>query len=453
VVEAGPARTKCGRTDQRVNGPVYTTTHGGHCTKAATPHQYLWAGSIGRWRETRQEPSGPRPQWRLDLNSTNTQTNLPAAHPAPLAGKLSLALLNHWRDAFFVDYRDVAHPNPLLSILYFITGLGHQWVIVFFVMSGFLVGGSVLRAFDAGRWSWRSYLLTRMTRLYVVLLPALVLGGVLDWAGMHLQNTGSVYSGQSGMHSLTVDVQDTLTPRALLANTAFLQTITLPGASGKVPTFGSNGPLWSLSYEFWYYLAFPPLVLLLGRSRSIGIRILCVAVLVGWGWFVGSEIALLGISWLMGVLIGQLPAVSINRNAAKALALAAALGLWVAAMMYDKSRPGIASDLLLAVPVTLLIWVILHCSSGRLPRWYAHAAQRAARSSYTTYLVHYPLLVFFKAALHLPRASIGELSVLTGVAVLLAVVLYAQVVYELFEKNTDRLRNWIKPLVLGRSAG
>jgi peptidoglycan/LPS O-acetylase OafA/YrhL len=67
--------------------------------------------------------------------------------------------------------------------------------------------------------------------------------------------------------------------------------------------------------------------------------------------------------------------------------------------------------------------------------------------------VHYPLLVFFKAALHLPRASIGELSVLTGVAVLLAVVLYAQVVYELFEKNTDRLRNWIKPLVLGRSAG
>jgi hypothetical protein len=34
----------------------------------------------------------------------------------------------------------------------------------------------------------------------------------------------------------------------------------------------------------------------------------------------------------------------------------------------------------------------------------------------------------------------------------MGIVLYAQVVYELFERNTERVRDWIKPYVLGRKA-
>ena len=94
--------------------------------------------------------------------------------------------LSHLRDFFFQDYPKVPHHNPLLAAAYLATGLGHQWVIVFFVLSGYLVGGSVLRSFALDRWSWRSYLLNRMTRLYTVLIPALVLGGLLDMAGIHL---------------------------------------------------------------------------------------------------------------------------------------------------------------------------------------------------------------------------------------------------------------------------
>src|SRR5206468_11759198 len=109
----------------------------------------------------------------------------------------------------------------------------------------------------------RSYLLARLTRLYIVLLPALLLGGALDQTGMHLAGTDTVYSGHSGMHALNVDVRATSGPTTLLANGLFLQTIALPGMHGQqVPAFGSNGPLWSLSNEFWYYMAFPLLVLL-----------------------------------------------------------------------------------------------------------------------------------------------------------------------------------------------
>jgi peptidoglycan/LPS O-acetylase OafA/YrhL len=217
-------------------------------------------------------------------------------------------LLGHWKDAFFVDYNDAGSHSLFLRIFYGAAGLGHQWVIVFFVMSGFLVGGSVLRAKETGRWSWRIYLLTRLTRLYIVLMPALLLGGVLDWAGMHVHGSEGIYRGQSGMHALSSDVHLSLTAESFAANTAFLQTISLPGMKGKaLTTFGSNGPLWSLSNEFWYYLAFPVLLNLIGGRRSLFARSACAVALLLWGWFVGSGIALLGVTWLLGVSLSLLP--------------------------------------------------------------------------------------------------------------------------------------------------
>src|SRR3954454_24406268 len=44
---------------------------------------------------------------------------------------------------------------------------GHEAVVVFFVLSGYLVGGSVLRDIKLQRWSWQKYLTLRLTRLCV----------------------------------------------------------------------------------------------------------------------------------------------------------------------------------------------------------------------------------------------------------------------------------------------
>jgi peptidoglycan/LPS O-acetylase OafA/YrhL len=360
--------------------------------------------------------------------------------------------MNHWRDAFFLDYPQLSHHNFVTAVAYLAAGLGHQWVIVFFVMSGYLVGGSVLRSVRANRWSWGSYLLARLTRLYVVLLPALLLGGILDWTGMHMPGTVAVYSGQSGMHALAVDVYTTLTLPTLAGNSLFLQTIALPGLHGlTVPAFGSNGPLWSLSNEFWYYMAFPLLVLLVAKRGSLRIRLACGLGLMLWGWFVGSSIALLGIPWLMGVLIADLPPVPSSRSWVRSLAMLAAFVVFAAGLILSKQHEGaLVFDLILGVAVTFLIWMTLHCATAPLPSAYVRTAQRAARSSYTLYLVHLPLVVFLKASLHIERAVPGWHIFMVAGAVLLGALMYAQLVYQLFERNTDRIRNWIKPHVLGR---
>jgi peptidoglycan/LPS O-acetylase OafA/YrhL len=88
-------------------------------------------------------------------------------------------LYSHCRTSFLWS----VSPGMVLSIpsrvMYFLSGFGEEAVIVFFVLSGYLVGGTVIRSVRERRWSWRRYLLQRGTRLYVVLIPALFL--TLAW--------------------------------------------------------------------------------------------------------------------------------------------------------------------------------------------------------------------------------------------------------------------------------
>src|ERR1039458_2192873 len=189
-----------------------------------------------------------------------------------------LVCAGHLRAFLMVDFGLITSPTILDHMFYFTTGLGHQAVMVFFVLSGYLVGGSVLTAYQSGRWSWTNYTLRRMSRLWVVLLPALVLTLALDSLGRYLGHSG--YAGT--FHSFynsgpTLAVPADLQATTFLGNAFFLQTI-------LVNCLGTNGPLWSLANEFWYYALFP---LLCGVwfMRSLTGRILfalLAATLIWW---------------------------------------------------------------------------------------------------------------------------------------------------------------------------
>jgi peptidoglycan/LPS O-acetylase OafA/YrhL len=284
---------------------------------------------------------------------------------------------------------------------------------------------------------------------------------------MHVVGAEAIYSGQSGMHSLSENVHTTLTAPILVGNSLFLQTISLPGMRGaQVSTFGSNGPLWSLAFEFWYYMAFPLLVLLLvksGSNRSANgdprarvsrwlLRAACIVGLVVWVWFVGTEIALMAIPWLVGVLIRYLPPFPARRPWARYLAIGASLALVGGGLVLGKIHGSLTMDLALGFVVGLLIWVTLQCATAPLPKSYIWLAQRSARSSYTLYLIHMPVLILLKATLDLPRAFPSWHSMLVNAGILAVILLYAQLVYELFEKNTSQVRNWLKPYVMSQRA-
>ncbi len=283
---------------------------------------------------------------------------------------------SHLRDFFFLDYPRLPHHNALLAATYLATGLGHQWVIVFFVLSGYLVGGSVLRSMALDRWSWKSYLLNRLTRLYTVLFPALVLGGLLDFAGIHLFGTAGIYSGKTGTHELLYSVSSRLTLPILAGNYAFLQGI-------FVPTFGSNGPLWSLANEFWYYIAFPFLACALWPRLSMPQRLLNGVLLAAVVLFMRPSIALLGLSWLMGVAIHYVPYLPAENVFFRRLMMLAALLACFATLALGKKTQSLQSDYILGIAFMVLIYVILSCSRTPMPKAYNWTSHTLSRSSYT----------------------------------------------------------------------
>ena len=223
-----------------------------------------------------------------------------SVHLDLIRGVSALAvLLYHLRGLFFVDFPFLTNKSFLSTALYAVTGYGHQAVMVFFVLSGYFIGTSVMDSVSEVRWSWRIYLVSRLTRLQLVLFPALVLGAVWDRIGMRIPQAAPLY--YDALYKFYVpSVALRSTVPVFLGNFFFLQSIVSP-------VFGSNGPLWSLSYEFWYYILFPVLILATAAWVGTRIRILYAGLALLLLWFIGPQISFYFLIWLAGVLVGRLP--------------------------------------------------------------------------------------------------------------------------------------------------
>ena len=149
---------------------------------------------------------------------------------------------------------------------------GHLPVMFFFVLSGLVIHLRFARdlAAPAGAaFNWRSFVFRRARRLYPPLVAALLLTAGADALG-HYSNPGFY-----ARHSFS-DGPAASPTASLLGNLAFLMTV-------YVPTFGSNGPLWSLFYEWWFYMLYP--LLWLVSRRSIALATASVAILFALTYF------------------------------------------------------------------------------------------------------------------------------------------------------------------------
>jgi peptidoglycan/LPS O-acetylase OafA/YrhL len=91
-------------------------------------------------------------------------------------------VVGHIRTLYFQDYAVVPH-SVAVQVGYAGTLFGHSAVMVFFVLSGFWVGGAVLAKTRDGRFRASRYGSDRLVRLWLVLLPALAVTAVLDLSG------------------------------------------------------------------------------------------------------------------------------------------------------------------------------------------------------------------------------------------------------------------------------
>jgi peptidoglycan/LPS O-acetylase OafA/YrhL len=318
-------------------------------------------------------------------------------------------------------------------------------VIAFFVLSGYLVGGSVLKAERRRAFSWGKYLLQRLTRLWTVLLPALVLCAILDGCGMYLlHGPANIYRASPFIAPV---IARCYTAGAFLGSAFFLQGIV-------TPSFGTNNPLWSLSYEFWFYLFFPLLVAALSGWRTawsrVGSALLLLVMMALCGWTISAYFLI----WLFGAGLALVPLVIPARL--RRVALAASVLLLGLTVIVDLKLivNRFFSELAAGIACTVFLWVLLHDQDRRAHPLYRVGAQRLSAMSYTLYLTHYPMLVFLSAVL-MPQWRLWPFtpdSLLKLLPVVGLVFTVSFTMYYCFERNTQRIRGWLERRTLLRHA-
>ena len=350
----------------------------------------------------------------------------------------------HARNTFFVDHPDLSAPGPATSAFYFATGLGHQAVLVFFVLSGFFIGQAVrARHLPGARWAWAPYLVDRLSRLQIVLLPALLLTLACDLLGAHL--LPALYDGSWPGNVMALDVSARHGVDTFALNAVYLQTI-------AAPTFGSNGPLWSLAYELWYYLLFP-LALRAVLTRSWRERLVSAALFAAAVAVVNEGILLYLPVWLAGALLTALPAPRLPRAALAVLPWLTGAAV-AAALLFARREGGLLGDYLLGAAVAAWVYALTAAPRATTP-----APGRAARLavtfaafSYTLYAVHLPFVALLRAALGTsPGAplratpSAGSYAIFLGVLAL--GLAYGWAVSRLTEARTPALRRALRRLL------
>jgi hypothetical protein len=210
-----------------------------------------------------------------------------------------MALMYHVRFLQFVDYDAVASKSTLSKEFYFLTGLGHESFAVFFVLDGIVAGLILLRQTN------RIPISRHVRALYALLLPGLLLGALFDYTGAQFFNQSGIYTHFPDFSTLTLGYS------SLLGNAFMLQPFI-------VPTFGSNGMLYLLSYLFWSFI----LLVLFVRAADSGkprrrllhialpalVLVLMPAQFLNWAaiWLTGVAVVVLGESrrWRPPLLLG-----------------------------------------------------------------------------------------------------------------------------------------------------
>lgn len=354
----------------------------------------------------------------------------------------SVVVLGHLRDLLLQNYEqsgpeglgEGGTDQPLITALYALSGFGHAAVITFFVLSGFWITRSVVRRAAAPDF-WTVYLIDRLTRLWVVLVPVLVIGALLDLFGFHVLEAPVLW-GATGSTAVPPTALSSLGVWPFFANLFFLQAL-------ASPVFGTNSPLWSVAFEFWYYVWFPALWLAV-RYRRWSLALLSLPL-----GLLNPEMYLGFVSWLVGsllyLLVEHVDWHRWDRRARLVLTLSGALACG-ATLMIARTRVGLWFDPILAIGFG---WLLLGlCLLDPAPsRLLAPIARYGASTSFSLYALHFPIAVM-AAALLAPSERWAP--TLGGFGFVVAIFIELLGISWLFSLATERQTPLIRQLARGR---
>ncbi len=263
--------------------------------------------------------------------------------------------------------------------------LGHQSVIVFFVLSGYFVGGQAYLRYSKEKFQVSHFIVERLTRLWVVLLPALILTYTLNQIVCSFPSESAYCDGKISQGALNLDPTKS-NFKVFVGNLFFMQGI-------RSTVFGSNLPLWSISFEFWFYMSIP-ILFFVNKLHQIYLKLIALMIAFATSMLLGFPLNwyIWFLCWLMGVLAFYLKRKFLTFRA-KAMnsfflpmLFAFMLGSRLLSGSLDQFAINTVSDLVLSVLCAVMLALKTENnvdSRIKLPEF-----------SFSIYAFHFPLIVF-----------------------------------------------------------
>lgn len=340
-------------------------------------------------------------------------------------------VIAHYRDALFPHYYELpeSQQNIASIIFYTLTRNAQEAVMIFFMLSGFLVGGRAMERIINGTFRPATYATDRATRImiplaasYLLCIPVYLLFGyhieLFSWVGTLLSLQGILVE----------------------------------------PPFGV---FWSLSYEVWFYIfmgAIGYIIMYRGCRKAIyGIMALFVVSLV----FTRLDSTYL-FMWLIGAagyfIVGHKSKLTLI------IAIITAAVAWILLDLFLESKVNIGFTtspamyscfkLLFAISFTIFMsQVVRYVPAGRTGRLVNSIGTRLAAFSYTLYLTHMPVLRLLSYFGLRRFDSFTTENMLCFIGSILLAVAVAYLMYLPFERNTPKVRRFLNRRIAMLKAG
>lgn len=342
----------------------------------------------------------------------------------------------HIRAQFYPGLATLPDPSLWYQAFAFATGFAHQAVVVFFLLSGWLVGGALLNKYHEKN-ALLFYGIDRITRLWIVLIPCFFLSLLL-----------ATLAGDVRISKPDFALANEYSATAFIGNLFGLQDM-------WVPRYAGNFALWSLANETWYYILLP-LIILPFAAKSAAAKVFWAFAFLALMSALSFPIALFFIIWLLGAGASRFQFNISTR--VRTMLLLALLGLSAYFRIMgnnDKLEPvSFFQDLVLSVLFLALLCSLQYKPSahGRMFRRLKNWGAALAAFSFTLYVIHVPL-IFAARDLIAPTPGTrlspdNPTHFVIYLGLVFLIVGFAYVFHLPFEAQTVRVRNWTKDQML-----
>lgn len=258
-------------------------------------------------------------------------------------------------------------------------------VIIFFFLSGFTIAWLCdSRKMNSG-YSYQNFLFDRACRIFIPLIPVLLLYAVLEY--FFYRSTEHPY------------------PKSYDVKTFFENVFLLLPEPFSNDTFGTNRPLWSVAQEWWLYIFYGVIALTISNTHRYlkwGLMALFGASLSFVVLDVIGKGKDLGIIWFIGAgtwfLIKKGVANPIKTYVLTITTAIAIALMFIPAIWPEDGTYSVPWNLIVTAPLILTTILASRFKSALIPSPAAGTIEYMGQYSYTLYLCHYPLMEFVSRA-------------------------------------------------------